>query len=48
MPKEVVSGFWQAFNMDLRAMSEEWFNADKANAIIIRNALINPAALASS
>lgn len=48
MPKEVVSGFWQAFNMDLRAMSEEWFNVDKANALIIRNALINPAALASS
>jgi hypothetical protein len=46
MPKEIVSGFWQSFNQELRALSEEWYNSDPANAQIILKAIVNPDALA--
>lgn len=45
MPKEIVSGFWQHFNQDLRELSEEWFNNDPENPQIILRAIVNPDAL---
>jgi hypothetical protein len=48
MPKEVVSGFWQSFNLDLRTLSEEWYNNDPKNAQLILAAIVNPEALASN
>jgi len=45
MPKEIVSGFWQSFNLDLRALSEEWYSSDEKHSKLILNALVNPDAL---
>ena len=52
MPKEIVSGFWQYFNQELRATSEDWYNYDptwvagqktpRRNARAILAAIVNP------
>jgi hypothetical protein len=47
MPSEVVAGFWQTFNLDLRKQSEDWYNSDPDNAKVILAAIVNPDALAS-
>ena len=45
MPKEIVAGFWQSFNLDLRNLSEEWYNSDAGNSKLILAAIVNPDAL---
>lgn len=57
MPKEIVSGFWQSFNQELRATSEDWYNYDptwvagqktpRRNARAILAAIVNPNSNAS-
>lgn len=45
MPKEIVSSFWQSFNMANRELSESWYSSDPAVGTIILKALVNPDAL---
>jgi hypothetical protein len=46
MPKEIVTSFWQIFNQELRALSEEWYASDAAIPQMMLKALVNPDAVA--
>jgi len=42
LTNEPISDFWKKFNQDMKKISEDWYQSDKANAQLMLKALVNP------